>query len=171
MKINDVKFRAFLDFKSFKVMLEEVTVHFTSAMVGMHEEAFLEVLESTDWRINDDEQFENKVTGEKYNHASVNVYNGDEYYFFENANVMLFSTLKDKNAVEIYEGDIIRYTMPTLKGDADVEFTEEVIFQDGCFNIDGCPLYVAVYTGTAEVVGNIHQNPDLLPPLEAPEAV
>jgi len=78
--------------------------------------------------------------------------------------VMQYTGLKDKNDVEIYEGDI-------LSNNGDIH---TVGFQDGCFlmieetihNAEIEPLYkffFEEYEGTdLEVVGNIYENKELL---------
>lgn len=81
--------------------------------------------------------------------------------------LMQFTGLVDKNGKEIYEGDICK-----LNGGAqDVFF--EVDFEDGCFvarvpwKMEGSPELKA-YTFfkpevmTVEVVGNIHENENLV---------
>lgn len=71
--------------------------------------------------------------------------------------------LKDKNGKLIYEGDIINYS-PGDKVNTVENFAQK-IFQ-GKYVVEFCEYYFSpfnhVNTKTVEVIGNIHENPELL---------
>jgi hypothetical protein len=72
----------------------------------------------------------------------------------EHWKVMQFTGLKDKNGVDIYEGDILENTNPIWK-------TEIICFAMSWGESNGC------WDGFSpkedfEIIGNIHANPELL---------
>ena len=78
--------------------------------------------------------------------------------------LMQYTGLKDKNNKEIYEGDIIK--IPNS------EMYSRVFFEKGCFMIENYHKICIKFRGkievicsnplSNEVIGNIHQNPELL---------
>lgn len=70
--------------------------------------------------------------------------------------IMQWSGLVDKNGIEIYEGDIFKYSIP----DDEVEFIEEVNFNLGSFDLDNAAL--GSFYDCGIVIGNIYENPELL---------
>lgn len=89
------------------------------------------------------------------------IINSDEPFWVIPETVGQFTGLLDKNKTEIYEGDIVK----SLIGKKDV-----VIFKLGCFCWDNQPLTFdrqdfKIYETEdwAEVIGNIYENPELIP--------
>lgn len=69
-----------------------------------------------------------------------------------------YTGLKDKNGREIYEGDILH--------DSYTDNTFEVYFDGGSFDVKGIlekdACYLNDISSDSEVIGNIHDNPELL---------
>lgn len=86
-----------------------------------------------------------------------------------------FTGLLDKNGKEIYEGDIVKAKDFMCVGHQVVEnqFVMEptevyddvidvVTYGEGMYSVGHIPLSVLVDDGQTEVLGNVHQNPELL---------
>lgn len=97
-----------------------------------------------------------------------------------------FTGLKDTKGKEIFEGDIVKYISPEyLYSNDKHEFKTRIVFREGAFTVDllstdlktngdyiywreaigfsGAMSLNSVGTGVIfEVIGNIHENPELL---------
>ncbi|MCY7572329.1 YopX family protein [Bacillus pumilus] len=103
----------------------------------------------------------------------------DQFDYYPSCHKMQFTGLRDKNDVEIYEGDILKRTVTiviygTGKPPEDIDEYLEVQYREDYagFFIGERSLFAYVDTTIdvdtrcsctkAEVVGNIYQNPNLL---------
>lgn len=90
------------------------------------------------------------------------------YNLLRNPNIvkMRCTGLKDKNGKLIYEDDIVRWSL--CRGDGDICENYQIIWRDncaafGCLKSNGDIL--AMFSQPelkAKVIGNVHENPDLL---------
>lgn len=72
-----------------------------------------------------------------------------------------YTGLKDRSNVEIYEKDILRWNV--FDGLAYFGGTNVVYFQDGAFRLNKHHSVIDyINNGDVEVVGNIHEHPELL---------
>ncbi|WP_268913994.1 YopX family protein [Lentilactobacillus sp. SPB1-3] len=68
-----------------------------------------------------------------------------------------YTGVKDVNLVDVYAGDIVEVFRGSLN---------TVVFREGCFGLEtkDDPLFVPLCNleGSMKVIGNIHENPELL---------
>jgi len=95
------------------------------------------------------------------------VHDGDGCIPLENTTLMQFTGLHDKGGIEMFEGDIISYTLTYGSSDDEVQglsiikyevhgfspFTHQVSCEDEYYNMS---------IDNVIVIGNIHENPELL---------
>lgn len=82
--------------------------------------------------------------------------------YVEGAILLQYTGLKDKNDKEIYEGDIIQFTVNKFSGNGiekivkkgDVYYTEDMTL-----SVYG---WILARVNSREVIGNIYENPELL---------
>ncbi|MCC4046489.1 YopX family protein [Enterococcus gallinarum] len=79
-----------------------------------------------------------------------------EWFWFREIELMQSTGLKDKNGVEIFEGDV--------GWDAHFEEYGEVVFENGSFRYEFGNISEDLFevTDDIEIVGNIYENPELL---------
>ena len=85
----------------------------------------------------------------------------------EDVEFMQSTGLKDKNGVEIYEGDVINcrnsFRNPmTGSGSISINRDFKIIFENGEFKAKGFDIRLKNILSYSEVIGNIYENPELL---------
>lgn len=82
----------------------------------------------------------------------------------ERVELMQYTGLKDKNGVEIYEGDIVQWydSEPNIDWYGNVQ--GQVIWQDGAFFVPAKGDFSSWLhdLGELKVIGSIYENPELL---------
>jgi uncharacterized phage protein (TIGR01671 family) len=90
----------------------------------------------------------------------------DEWWFDEKEDILMqYTGLHDKNGKEIYEGDIVKWKVVRTYGAMNTRCTEigSVEYRDAAFFAVGNGiLWDLIIISEKEVIGNIHENPELL---------
>lgn len=85
----------------------------------------------------------------------------DDLFKNDSWEVMQFTGLKDKNGKEIYEGDIVKSYNIVVYSDAKIKsITGKVEYNKSSFIVQH--KYNAVLNSDCIIIGNIHENPDIV---------
>ena len=81
--------------------------------------------------------------------------------------LMQFTGLKDKNGIDIYEGDIVRFSRINSDTNKHIEIIGKIGYDHGGFRIYYCVPSKIIsplchWTASMEVIGNIYENKELL---------
>lgn len=100
-----------------------------------------------------------KLNPEDPNIGMVTLDNGEIKFFPREADVMVFSDLKDKNERELFDKDVVRFTLEGIHSLAIILrinhwFTLKSI-------INNQPIPLALVRDTIEYAGNAWENPEL----------
>jgi len=161
--MREIKFRTWIDIgdkSEVTGMVYEVVPYNSShdGNVGAFTENVNDAISNTGYQYTDGE-FHHLESGEVIDGDEFNVRDIDGDWIFFEGELMQYTGLKDKNGKEIYEGDILK----TVNGDWGVIVWNAPFFELTISETQSS-LYTREWLSKGEVIGNIHENPELLKP-------
>lgn len=107
MENRVLKFRAFVDLKAFKVMLNDVALGIDTTQCGDDTDCFDEAIGKLGWKRNADDDLVNESTGEKISMYDAGAHDtGEDWIWFDNCIIMQYIELRDKEGGFFFVGDI-----------------------------------------------------------------
>lgn len=94
--------------------------------------------------------------------VEVDLFHGLEEWEREETEIMQFTGLHDKNGKEIYEGDILSSGKIIHTGFVEYQTLNERNYPINGYIINAKGDWLTIYPENTEVIGNIHENPNLI---------